>query len=122
MVRAGISLPALQHLMGHSQIHTTLLYVQLAPTDVWREYARAVANRSRFGNAASVFTSDGRSARAFVQGIEAGMVGVNIGVPAPAATFPFVGWKGSVFGGHAATGPEAVAFYTRTKVVTSRWF
>jgi site-specific recombinase XerD len=47
MVRAGISLPALQHLMGHSQIHTTLLYVQLAPQDVWREYARAVANRSR---------------------------------------------------------------------------
>jgi integrase/recombinase XerD len=46
MVRAGISLPALQHLMGHSQIHTTLLYVQLAPTDVWCEYARAVANRS----------------------------------------------------------------------------
>jgi site-specific recombinase XerD len=46
MVRAGISLPALQHLMGHSQIHTTLLYVQLAPGDVWREYARAVANRS----------------------------------------------------------------------------
>ncbi len=47
MVRAGISLPALQHLMGHAQIHTTLLYVQLAPRDVWREYARAVANRSR---------------------------------------------------------------------------
>lgn len=47
MVRAGISLPALQFLMGHSQIHTTLLYIQLAPQDVWREYARAVANRSR---------------------------------------------------------------------------
>lgn len=47
MVRAGISLPALQHLMGHSQIHTTLLYVQLAPQDVWREYARAVQNRTR---------------------------------------------------------------------------
>jgi integrase/recombinase XerD len=47
MVRAGISLPALQHLMGHSQIHTTLLYVQLAPQDVWREYARAIANRAR---------------------------------------------------------------------------
>jgi integrase/recombinase XerD len=46
MVRAGISLPALQHLMGHSQIHTTMLYVQLAPQDVWREYARAVANRA----------------------------------------------------------------------------
>src|SRR5438270_2149391 len=46
MVRAGISLPALQHLMGHSQIHTTLLYVQLAPQDIWREYARAVARRA----------------------------------------------------------------------------
>jgi site-specific recombinase XerD len=47
MVRAGISLPALQHLMRHSHIHTTMLYVQLAPQDVWREYARAVANRAR---------------------------------------------------------------------------
>lgn len=46
MVRAGISVPALQHLMGHSQIHTTMLYVQLAPQDVWREYARAVENRA----------------------------------------------------------------------------
>jgi site-specific recombinase XerD len=48
MARAGISLPALQHLMGHSRIHTTMLYVQLAPQDVWREYARAVENRARF--------------------------------------------------------------------------
>ena len=47
MVRAGISLPALQLLMGHSQIRTTMLYVQLAPQDVWREYARAVQNRIR---------------------------------------------------------------------------
>ena len=46
MVRNGISLPALQHLMGHSQIRTTMLYVQLAPQDVWREYARAVAKRT----------------------------------------------------------------------------
>ena len=46
MVRAGISLPALQHLMGHSQLHTTMLYVELAPQDVWREYARAVAKRT----------------------------------------------------------------------------
>ena len=47
MVSAGISLPALQRLMGHSQIHTTMLYVQLAPQDVWREYAHAIENRSR---------------------------------------------------------------------------
>jgi site-specific recombinase XerD len=48
MVQAGISLPALMHLMGHAHIHTTMLYVQIAPQDVWREYARAVAQRVRF--------------------------------------------------------------------------
>lgn len=50
MVRAGISVPALQHLMGHSQIHTTMLYVRLAPQDVWREYARAVENRTHLSS------------------------------------------------------------------------
>jgi integrase/recombinase XerD len=50
MVRAGISLPALQHLMGHSQIHTTMLYVQLAPQDVWHEYSRAIAKRTTLGS------------------------------------------------------------------------
>jgi site-specific recombinase XerD len=50
MVRSGISLPALQHLMGHAQIHTTMLYVQLAPQDVWREYACAVEKRTRLGS------------------------------------------------------------------------
>jgi len=50
MVRAGISLPALMHLMGHAQIHTTMLYVQLAPQDVWREFARAIQNRIRLSS------------------------------------------------------------------------
>jgi site-specific recombinase XerD len=50
MVRAGMSLPALQQLMGHAQIHTTMLYVQLAPQDVWREYARAIQKRTRLGS------------------------------------------------------------------------
>ena len=50
MARAGISLPALQHLMGHSRIHTTMLYVQLAPQDVWREYANAIGKRTRLGS------------------------------------------------------------------------
>ena len=81
-----------------------------------------VANRSRFGNASAIFTRDGKSAREFREGIEAGMVGVNVGVPAPSAYFPFVGWKGSVYGDLAATGREAISFYTRTKVVTTRWF
>ncbi len=81
-----------------------------------------VANRSRFGNAAAIFTRDGRAAREFVHRIEAGMVGVNIGVPAPAAYFPFVGWKGSFYGDLHATGRDAIEFYTRKKVVTTRWF
>ena len=81
-----------------------------------------VANRSRFGNAASIFTRDGGAARTFTERIDAGMVGVNIGVAAPPASFPFVGWKGSVFGDLAATGRPAVDFYTRPKTVTSRWF
>jgi site-specific recombinase XerC len=50
MVRAGIALPALQHLMGHAHIHTTMLYVQLAPQDVWREYDRAVRKRTPLGS------------------------------------------------------------------------
>jgi malonate-semialdehyde dehydrogenase (acetylating)/methylmalonate-semialdehyde dehydrogenase len=86
------------------------------------EEALRVANRSRFGNAAAIFTKDGKSAREFAHRIEAGMVGVNIGVPAPAAYFPFVGWKGSFYGDLHATGRDAVDFYTRKKVVTSRWF
>ncbi len=81
-----------------------------------------IANRSRFGNAAAIFTRDGRSAREFVHRIEAGMVGVNVGVPAPAAYFPFVGWKGSFYGDLHATGRDAIDFYTRKKVVTTRWF
>ena len=51
MVRAGMSLPALQRLMGHAQIQTTMLYVQLAPQDVWREYARAIEKRKHLGSA-----------------------------------------------------------------------
>jgi malonate-semialdehyde dehydrogenase (acetylating) / methylmalonate-semialdehyde dehydrogenase len=81
-----------------------------------------IANRSRFGNAAAIFTRDGGAARTFTHRIEAGMLGVNIGVPAPAAYFPFVGWKGSFFGDLHAAGRDAVEFYTRKKVVTSRWF
>ncbi len=81
-----------------------------------------VANRSRFGNAAAIFTRDGKAAREFRYRIEAGMLGVNIGVPAPAAYFPFAGWKGSFFGDLHATGRDAVEFYTHKKVVTTRWF
>src|SRR3954447_12815140 len=79
------------------------------------------ANGSRYGNAGSIFTTSGAAARAYRWGIEAGMLGVNIGVPAPVAWFPFSGWKDSIDGDLHANGPDAVDFYTRKNVITSRW-
>jgi len=83
--------------------------------------ALATINASEFGNAAAIFTRDGRAARKFVREVQAGMVGVNVSVPAPVAYFPFSGWKGSFFGDLHATGRDGVEFYTEKKVVTSRW-
>jgi malonate-semialdehyde dehydrogenase (acetylating) / methylmalonate-semialdehyde dehydrogenase len=79
------------------------------------------SNGSRYGNAGSIFTSSGATARAYRWAIEAGMLGVNIGVPAPVAWFPFSGWKDSIDGDLHANGRDAVDFYTRKKVITSRW-
>jgi malonate-semialdehyde dehydrogenase (acetylating)/methylmalonate-semialdehyde dehydrogenase len=79
------------------------------------------ANGSRYGNAGSIFTTSGAAARAYRWGAEAGMLGVNIGVPAPVAWFPFSGWKDSIDGDLHANGKDAVDFYTRKKVVTTRW-
>jgi malonate-semialdehyde dehydrogenase (acetylating)/methylmalonate-semialdehyde dehydrogenase len=81
-----------------------------------------VLNASTFGNAASIFTTSGANAREFKRRAEAGMLGVNIGVAAPMAFFPFTGWKSSFFGDLHATGADGIRFYTRQKVVTSRWW
>ncbi len=78
-------------------------------------------NGSRYGNAGAIFTQSGEAARRYRYGAEAGMLGVNIGVPAPVAWFPFSGWKDSMDGDLHANGTDAVDFYTRKKVVTSRW-
>jgi len=80
-----------------------------------------LVNGGRYGNAAAIFTSSGAAARAYRYGIGVGMVGVNVGVPAPVAWFPFAGWKDSIYGDLHANGPDAIDFYTRKKVVTSRW-
>ncbi|AUX35712.1 MULTISPECIES: CoA-acylating methylmalonate-semialdehyde dehydrogenase [Sorangium] len=84
--------------------------------------AIAIANRSEYGNAASIFTSSGGAAREFQHRVTAGMVGVNIGVAAPMAFFPFGGQKGSFFGDLKAHGPTAIDFYTERKIVITRWF
>jgi malonate-semialdehyde dehydrogenase (acetylating)/methylmalonate-semialdehyde dehydrogenase len=85
------------------------------------DQALEFVNGSRYGNAGSIFTSSGGAARAYRYGAEAGMLGVNVGVAAPVAWFPFSGWKDSLDGDLHANGRDAVEFYTRKKVVTSRW-
>jgi malonate-semialdehyde dehydrogenase (acetylating)/methylmalonate-semialdehyde dehydrogenase len=81
-----------------------------------------IVNRSRFGNGTSIFTENAAAVRRYRHEVEAGMVGVNIGVAAPVAFFPFSGWKDSFLGDIHAHGPDAVEFYTRKKTVTSRYF
>ncbi|HTA78331.1 MAG TPA: CoA-acylating methylmalonate-semialdehyde dehydrogenase [Terracidiphilus sp.] len=85
------------------------------------EEAVEMIERSPYGNASSIFTSSGASARKFRNIVSTGNVGVNIGVPAPMAYFPFSGWKGSFFGVMHAQGRDAIEFYTDKKVIVERW-
>jgi malonate-semialdehyde dehydrogenase (acetylating)/methylmalonate-semialdehyde dehydrogenase len=80
------------------------------------------ANKSAFGNGAAIFTNNGRAAREFSMRVKAGMVGVNVGVPATMAMFPFSGWDESFYGDLHIQGKESIQFYTRQKVVSTRWF
>ena len=85
------------------------------------EEALRMINDNPFGNGAAIFTRDGGVARQFQFDVEAGMVGVNVPIPVPVAYYSFGGWKASLFGDLHMYGPEGVHFYTRAKVVTSRW-
>ncbi|SES78885.1 malonate-semialdehyde dehydrogenase (acetylating) / methylmalonate-semialdehyde dehydrogenase [Salinibacillus kushneri] len=86
------------------------------------EEAIEITNASDFANGAVIYTRSGKAVREFKENIDAGMVGVNINVPAPMAFFPFSGWKNSFYGDLHANGKDGVNFYTRKKMVTSRWF
>jgi malonate-semialdehyde dehydrogenase (acetylating)/methylmalonate-semialdehyde dehydrogenase len=81
-----------------------------------------VVNQSRFGNGASIFTESGASVRRYRHEVQVGMIGVNIGVAAPVAFFPFSGWKDSFLGDLHAHGPDAVEFFTRKKTITTRYY
>jgi malonate-semialdehyde dehydrogenase (acetylating)/methylmalonate-semialdehyde dehydrogenase len=83
--------------------------------------AIALTNESDFANGACLYTQDGSNVRKFRENIDAGMLGVNLGVPAPMAFFPFSGWKNSFYGDLHANGTDGVEFYTRKKMVTARW-
>jgi malonate-semialdehyde dehydrogenase (acetylating)/methylmalonate-semialdehyde dehydrogenase len=78
-------------------------------------------NRNQFANGTAIFTRDGGAARRFQFDVEVGMVGVNVPIPVPVSYYSFGGWKASLFGDTHMYGPEGIAFYTRGKVVTSRW-
>ena len=85
------------------------------------EEALKLVNDHPYGNGTAIFTNDGGAARRFQNEIEVGMVGVNVPIPVPVAYYSFGGWKNSLFGDSHAHGIEGVHFYTRGKVVTSRW-
>jgi malonate-semialdehyde dehydrogenase (acetylating)/methylmalonate-semialdehyde dehydrogenase len=85
------------------------------------EQAVGLVNDNPYGNGTAIFTNDGGAARRFQSEIEVGMVGVNVPIPVPVGYYSFGGWKDSLFGDTHAYGPDGLHFYTRTKVVTSRW-
>jgi malonate-semialdehyde dehydrogenase (acetylating)/methylmalonate-semialdehyde dehydrogenase len=86
------------------------------------EEAIELVNQSQYGNMACLFTSSGSVARRFRYEADAGNIGINIGIAAPMAFFPFSGWKESFFGDMHGQGKDAVEFFTRKKVVIERWF
>ena len=85
------------------------------------EEAVTLVNENPYGNGTAIFTRDGGVARQFQFDVQAGMVGINVPVPVPVAYYSFGGWKASLFGDRHIYGPEGIDFYTRSKVVTSRW-
>ncbi len=85
------------------------------------DHALALVNTNPYGNGTAIFTNDGGAARRFQNEVEIGMVGINVPIPVPVAYYSFGGWKSSLFGDTHAHGVDGVHFFTRTKVVTSRW-
>jgi len=85
------------------------------------EAAIQLVNANPYGNGTAIFTASGEAARRFQRGVHVGMIGINVPIPVPMAYYSFGGWKNSLFGDKHIHGPEGVSFYTRAKVVTSRW-
>jgi len=101
-----------------NEIFGPVLEIVRVPT--YREAVQLV-NDNAYGNGTAIFTRDGGAARQFQFEAEVGMVGINVPIPVPVAYYSFGGWKGSLFGDLHMYGPEGIHFYTRAKVVTSRW-
>src|SRR6266568_2359795 len=104
--------------VGHEEIFGPVLSFARAAT---LEDAIGQANQMALGNMATIFTQSGRAAREFRERVEAGMTGINVPIAQPFAFFPFSGWKGSFFGDLHVHGTDGIDFYTRKKVVVTRW-
>jgi len=111
------------HVPVTSRVYTEEIFGPVLSVVRVKTYEEGVAliNAGAFGNGTAIFTNDGGAARKFVQDIQVGMVGVNVPIPVPVAYYSFGGWKHSLFGDSRAHGEEGFRFFTRQKVVTSRW-
>lgn len=117
----GVSL--LDHVKTDSKVYLEEIFgpvLAVVRVDTYEEGVQLI-NEHQFGNGTAIFTRDGGVARQFEFEVEAGMVGINVPIPVPVGSFSFGGWKDSLFGDAHIYGPESIHFYTRSKVVTTRW-
>ncbi|MEJ6488214.1 CoA-acylating methylmalonate-semialdehyde dehydrogenase [Leucobacter sp. USCH14] len=117
----GVSL--LDHVKTDSKVYREEIFgpvLAIVRVDSYEEGLELI-NSHQFGNGTAIFTRDGGAARQFEFEVEAGMVGINVPIPVPVGAFSFGGWKDSLFGDSHIYGPESINFYTRSKVVTTRW-
>ncbi|NLB47802.1 MAG: CoA-acylating methylmalonate-semialdehyde dehydrogenase [Microbacteriaceae bacterium] len=117
----GVSL--IDHVKTDSKVYLDEIFgpvLGVVRVDTYDEGVQLI-NDHQFGNGTAIFTRDGGLARQFEFEVEAGMVGINVPIPVPVGSFSFGGWKDSLFGDSHIYGPESVHFYTRSKVITTRW-
>jgi malonate-semialdehyde dehydrogenase (acetylating)/methylmalonate-semialdehyde dehydrogenase len=113
----------LDHVRTDMSVYTDEIFgpvLSVVRTETYDE-ALAIINANPYANGTAIFTRDGGAARRFQFDVEVGMVGINVPVPVPVAYYSFGGWKASLFGDTHIYGPEGISFYTKGKVVTSRW-
>ncbi|HEY0507996.1 MAG TPA: CoA-acylating methylmalonate-semialdehyde dehydrogenase [Blastococcus sp.] len=113
----------LDHVQPHMSVYTDEIFgpvLSVLRVDSY-EQALELVNSNQYGNGTAIFTNDGGAARRFQHEVEVGMIGINVPIPVPMAYYSFGGWKNSLFGDSHAHGAEGVHFFTRGKVITSRW-
>ena len=118
-----LGLSMLDHVTPEMSCYTDEIFgpvLSVVRVDTYAE-ALELINSNPYGNGTAIFTRDGGAARAFQFDVQVGMVGINVPIPVPVSYYSFGGWRGSLFGDTHMYGPEGVNFYTRGKVVTSRW-